>query len=292
MPKSGYFKAAVLAIGWLAAISAATAPAQDAASVQARFINDYRIGPNDLLVIKVINGDRFNTEARVTQQGKISLFYLGEIDVEGLTGTELEKKLARILVERDFLRDPQVSVLIKELQSKRVSVIGAILTPGPIQLLGRQTLLQIISAAGGITREAAREILIIRRLPDGTSSSLHVPIENLIVKGEMQYDIPIEAGDIINVQVDRTVLIYVIGQVKIPGALSVLQSRIPTVTQAIAQAGGYTERARLTRVVIKRRDAAGGEKEIKVDVKAILENKARDVPLQENDTVYVPQSLF
>ena len=292
MPKRGYHKAAVLAIGFLAAMGAVAALAQDASGVPTRYVNDYRIGPNDLLVIKVINGDRFNTEARVTQQGKISLPYLGEIDVEGLTGTELEKKLVKVLIERDFLKDPQVSVLIKELQSKRVSVIGAIQTPGPIELLGRQTLLQIISAAGGITREAAREILIIRRLPDGTSSSLHIPIENLIVKGETQFDIPVEAGDIINVQVDRMVQVYVIGQVKSPGALSVLQSRIPTVTQAIAQAGGYTERASLTRVVIKRRDSAGGEKEIKVDVKAILKNKAKDVQLQENDTVYVPQSLF
>ena len=71
-----------------------------------------------------------------------------------------------------------------------------------------------------------------------------------------------------------------------------LQSRLPTVTQAIAQAGGYTERAALGRVVIKRRDAAGNEKEIAVDVKAILKGKAKDVPLQDGDTVYVPKGLF
>jgi polysaccharide export outer membrane protein len=158
--------------------------------------------------------------------------------------------------------------------------------------MGRQTLLQILSTAGGLSRDAGREILIIRRLPDGTSSALHIPLEDLMVKGETRYDIPLEAGDIINVQVDRPGAVYVLGEVKTPGALAVLQSRLPTVTQAIAQAGGYTERAALGRVVIKRRDAAGNEKEIKVDVKAILKNKAKDVPLQDGDTVYVPKGLI
>jgi protein involved in polysaccharide export with SLBB domain len=64
------------------------------------------------------------------------------------------------------------------------------------------------------------------------------------------------------------------------------------VAQAVAQASGYTERAALRRVVIKRRDAAGNEKEIVVDLKAILRNKAKDVPLQDGDTVYVPKGLI
>ncbi|MCX6561868.1 MAG: SLBB domain-containing protein, partial [Candidatus Aminicenantes bacterium] len=211
---------------------------------------------------------------------------------EGLTAAELEKKLVRAFIDKGQLLDPQISVTITDRQSKRVTVIGAVQKPDSYELMGRQTLLQILSMAGGVSRDAGREILIIRRLPDGTSNALHVLLDDLINKGETQYDIPLEAGDIVNVQVDRIGAIYVLGEVKTPGALSVMQSRLPTVTQAIAQAGGYTERASLGRVVIKRRDASGLEKEISVDVKAILKNKVKDVPLQDGDTVYVPKGFL
>ncbi len=263
-----------------------------AGGTQTRFISEYRIGPKDLLDIRVINGDKFNTLVRVTEDGKISVPFLGEVDVDGLTAGELEKKLAQTMIDKGFLRDPQVSVLIKEMQSRRVSVLGAVQNPGSFELLGRQTLLQIISMAGGLTRDAAMEIIIIRRSPDGTATTLRVPVDELFNRGQTEFDIPLEPGDIVNVQVDRQVQIYIMGQVKTPGALTVLQSRIPSVTQAIAQAGGFTDRAAQGRVVIRRREADGKEKEIKVDVKAILKNRAKDVPLLEGDTVFVPQSLF
>lgn len=286
------FRVAALAALLLGAAGVGAAVQETAPpAAQGRFISEYKIGPRDQLEIKVINGDKFNTLARVAEDGRISIPFLGAVEVDGLTASELEAKLVKILEEK-YLRDPQVSVVIKEFQSKRVSVLGAVRTPGSYELLGRQTLLQIISKAGGLTKEAAREILVVRRAPDGAASALKIPIDALFARGEMKWDIPLEAGDILNVQVDREVKIYVMGQVKNPGALSVLESRIPTVTQAIAQAGGFTERAAESRVVVKRRGEDGAERDFRVDVGAILKNKIRDFPLQEGDTVYVPQSLF
>jgi polysaccharide export outer membrane protein len=273
-------------------LAAPAAWAQDPVPPAGRFITEYRIGPQDELDIKVAKSEMYNAKVRVSEKGTISLAYLGEIAVEGLTAAELEKKLVRAFIDKGQLLDPQISVTITDRQSKRVTVIGAVQKPDSYELMGRQTLLQILSTAGGVSRDAGREILIIRRLPDGTSNALHVLLDDLINKGETQYDIPLEAGDIVNVQVDRVGAIYVLGEVKTPGALSVMQSRLPTVTQAIAQAGGYTERASLGRVVIKRRDASGSEKEIQVDVKAILKNKAKDVPLLDGDTVYVPKGFL
>ena len=87
-------------------------------------------------------------------------------------------------------------------------------------------------------------------------------------------------------------VLYVFGQVKNPGALQVKKSALPTLLQAIAQAGGFTDRAARGGVVIKRKDETGKEKEIKVNVRRILANKQKDVPLLENDTVYVAESLF
>jgi len=258
---------------------------------QEKFTQEYRIGPKDLLEISVFGADELSRTVRVSEDGKITLPLLGEVLVDGLTKSEVEKKLGQLLGEK-YVQNPQVTVFIREYQSKRVSVLGAVEKPGPYQLLGRQTLMQIMSEAGGLTRDAGNEIIIIRQLPDGSSTSLRISIDDLFLKGDAKLNVPMEAGDIVTVPVDKLVVVYVFGQVKNPGALQVKKSNIPTLLQAIAQAGGFTDRASKGGVIIKRKDETGKEKEIKVNVRSILKNKVKDVQLLENDTIYVPESLF
>jgi len=252
---------------------------------------EYRIGPKDLLEIKVLDMDELNVQVRVSEDGNITLPLLGEVEVEGLTKNEVERKLAGLLEER-YLQDPQVTVFIKDYQSKRISLIGAINKPGSYPLLGRQTLLQIISEAGGLTLDAGGNIVVIRQLPDGTSTSIQISINDLILKGDASLNVPLEANDIINVPVDKLVSIYVFGQVKNPGALDVRISHIPTLLQAIAQAGGFSERASKTGVLIKWQDKEGKEHHRKVNVKDIIRGKIRDIQLKENDVVYVSETVF
>ena len=266
------------------------AAAQDPAGQAERFVAAYRIGPKDLLEIKVREDEKLNTEVRVSEQGKVNLAYINEVYVEGLTAAELGDKLAELY--RPFLRDPHVAVTIKERQSKQVSILGAVTNPGFVQLFGRTTLLEAITAAGGLTREAAREIIILRTFPDGTTGNLKIPVDDLMLRGDPKYNVPLEAGDSVIVQIDRTVHVYIYGQVKIPGALSVLQSRIPTLTQAIAQAGGFTERAAKRRVTVTRKDENGREKTFEINVVRIQNNRLEDFPLEEGDTVYVPDTIF
>ena len=258
---------------------------------QDKFTQEYRIGPKDLLEISVFGADELSRTVRVSEDGKVTLPLLGEVLVDGLTKSEVEKKLGQLLGEK-YVQNPQVTVFIREYQSKRVSVLGAVEKPGPYQLLGRQTLMQIISEAGGLTRDAGNEIVIIRQLSDGLSTSLRISIDDLFLKGDAKLNVPMEAGDIVTVPVDKPVVVYVFGQVKNPGALQVKKSNIPTLLQAIAQAGGFTDRASKGGVIIKRKDETGTEKEIKVNVRSILKNKVKDVQLLENDTIYVPESLF
>ena len=260
-------------------------------SGQEKFTQEYRVGPKDLLEISVFGADELSRTVRVSEDGKVTLPLLGEVLVDGLTKSELEKKLAALLGEK-YVQNPQVTVFIREYQSKRVSVLGAVEKPGPYQLLGRLTLMQIVSEAGGLTRDAGSVIIIIRQLADGTSTSLRISIDDLFLKGDAKLNVPLEAGDIVNIPVDKLVAIYVFGQVKNPGALQVKKSAIPTLLQAIAQAGGFTERAARGGVVIKRKDETGKEQEIKVNARRILSNKQPDIPLLENDTIYVPESLF
>jgi len=260
-------------------------------SSQEKYSTDYRVGPKDLLEISVFGLDELNKTVRITEDGKITLPLLGEVEVEGLTKAELEVKLKQLLEEK-WLHNPQVTIFIQEHQSKRVSVLGAVGSPGPYELLGRQTLLQIISQAGGLTQEAGNEIIVMRQLPDGTSTSLKISIDDLILKGDATLNIPLQPDDTVIIPIDRTVYIYVFGQVRSPGALEVRKSNIPTLIQAIAQAGGFSERASKGGVLIRRMDEDGEEIEIKVNVRNILKGKRKDIKLKENDTVYVPETIF
>ena len=253
---------------------------------------EYKIGPKDLLEISVFGLDELNRTVRVSEDGTITLPLVGEVKVEGLTKTGLEKKLSELLEEK-YLHNPQVTVFIREYQSTRVSVLGAVRNPGLYELLGRETLMLIISQAGGLTAEAGDEIIIMRQRADGTSNSLKISIDDLFVKGDATLNVPLQPNDIVNVPIDKTVFVYVMGQVNRPGALEVKRSNIPTLLQAIAQAGGFSERASKGRVLIKRKDEkTGREIKIKVNVKSIIKRRKKDIQLLENDVVFVPEKAF
>lgn len=267
------------------ALAGASAMAQEASA-------EYKIGPKDLLEISVLGVTEINrVVVRVSEEGRITLPLLGEIGVGDLTKFEVERKLAALAGERIVLK-PQVTVHILEYLSRRVSVVGAVENPGPFELLGRRTVLSVLSEAGGLTRDAGEEIIVLRQRPGGENTSIRISVEGLFVRGDPELNIALEPGDVVNVPVDKTVALYVFGQVRNPGALQVRRSSLPTLTQAIAQAGGFTDRANRKRVQIRRKDASGRELEITVNVRSILKGKRKDVPLQVNDTVHVPESLL
>jgi polysaccharide export outer membrane protein len=272
----------------LALIAAAGAGAAAAQETGA----EYKIGPKDLLEISVVGVQEINkVVVRVSEEGRITLPLLGEVSVGDLTKFEVEKKLAGLAGEK-IVVNPQVTVHILEYLSRRVQVIGAVEKPGPFDLLGRQTVLSALSEAGGLTRDAGEEVIILRQRPAGESAAIRIPIDGLFVQGDPKLNVVLEPGDIVNVPVDKPVTIYVFGQVRSPGALQVKRSSLPALTQAIAQAGGFTDRANRKRVQIRRKDASGKEIEIVVNVRDILKGKLKDFPLQVNDTVYVPESLL
>ena len=260
-------------------------------TLQENQAREYHIGAKDLLEISVFGLDEMSQTVRVSEKGKITLPLLGEIEVEELTKAELERKLSQLL-EKKYLQNPQVTVFIREYQSKKVYILGAVGKPGSYKLLGRQTVLQLISDAGGLVEDAGDEIIVIRQRKDGPSKTLRILIDDLILKGDARLNIPLEPNDIVNIPVDKTVFIYVFGQVRRPGALNVKKLNIPTLLQVIAQAGGFSERASKRRVLIKRIDKNGKEQEIKVNVKDIIKGKKKDIQLKENDVVYVPETIF
>ena len=231
---------------------------------------DYRIGAKDLLEIRVIGHEDASTTVRVSEDGKISMPYLEEVEVSGLTKRELEQRIVQLLAE-GYFQNPQVTVFIREYKSNIVSIIGAVKNPGEYELIGRLTLIDLISKAGGPTGEEMKEIIIFRRLPDGNNTSLKISRDDLLDAGDPELNIPLQAGDVITLPIDRVVHIFVTGEVRNPGMLEVKKSELPnyTLLKAIAQAGGFAERGSKSGVKIIRKDEEGREQTIRVNVKDI-----------------------
>ncbi|MGB4704251.1 MAG: polysaccharide biosynthesis/export family protein, partial [Candidatus Saccharicenans sp.] len=254
------------------------------------FIREYVIGPRDLLEIKVFELPEFDHTVRVSEDGSITLPLLGNVQVRGLTKEKLEQRLAELLEK--YVKNAQVSVFIKEYQSSRVAIIGAVEKPGMYELVGRQTLLQMISQAGGFKENAANEIYILREGEGGVTASISIDLEDLLLNGNQRLNIPLQPNDVINVPVDRLITIYVLGEVRNPGAIQVKMSKKITLLQAIAQAGGLSENASKRGVIVKRKEKSGKEVNFKINLNDIIKGKRKDLPLQEGDVVLVPQSIF
>jgi polysaccharide export outer membrane protein len=255
-----------------------------------QFQSEYRIGPQDVLELSIAGDDDLSRTYKVSAKGTITLPYLGEVPVEGLTKSELEKHLAGLLEENDILENPQVIVIILEYVSKMVSVLGAVRSPGRFELAGRLTLRQIIALAGGETIEAGDSIEIIRYNQEGTNDILAVSRKELYMN--IDFDIPLMPNDIIRVLAEEMVWIYIGGQVNSPGRYEVRKSEIPTLLQAIILAGDFADRASEGNVILRHKNENGDWRVSRHDVNDIIKGKNGDIQLFPNDIIVVPKSTF
>jgi polysaccharide export outer membrane protein len=248
-------------------------------------VNDYRIGAKDLLEIKIFELPELNQTVRVSEDGTVTFGILGKVEVGGLTAQELEKKLASIL-DQKYTKGAHVSVFIREYQ--KVAVLGAVGRPGMYELVGPTSLLQMISQAGGLTAQAMKEVYVYRSDDGGEKRQITINIEDLL-KGKPGLNLMLEPKDEIVVPMDQQVNVFVYGEVRTPGAVPFMKSQRITVLQAIAQAGGTTEWAKKSRVLIKRRDPkTGKEMKISVNLNRIISGRTSDIFLEEGDVVIVP----
>lgn len=252
---------------------------------------DYVIGAEDLLEITVFEQPELSQTVRVSGDGTIRMPLVGVIPVGGLTNQQAEAKLSALLGEK-YLTDPQVSVFVKEAKSKRISVVGAVEKPGTVEMLGRRTLLEAISEAGGLTEEAGRNLHVLRPDPSGAAIRIDINLEDLMTGGDPELNVPIQPGDVINVPVDRIHHVYVDGAVNKPGELAYRSSRPLNLLQAIAAAGGLSERASQKGILVIRSGPGGVQQRIEVDLKAVRKGKKPNLTLERGDTVYVPETFF
>jgi polysaccharide export outer membrane protein len=248
--------------------------------------DDYRVGARDLLDIRVFGLEELDSTVRVTEDGRISLAMVGEVQVLGLTRTGVEEAI-ELALER-YVNDPQVTVFVREFESQRVSVLGAVKRPGTVQMQGRMTLLEAISEAGGIDYdEAAGTISILREGLPG--EPIEISMEELITQGNTIFNVGLHSGDTINVVTRPRYFIYVQGAVRNPGSFR-LNEPI-TLLQAISLAGGLGDRAKRS-VLILRNKPEGGQEQIKVDLNAIMDGEQPDLVLEPKDVIVVQESFF
>jgi polysaccharide export outer membrane protein len=253
--------------------------------------SDYRIGRQDLLEIKVFDVEELNQTVRVADDGSITMPLLGRLVVGGLTKTDLEQKLAVLLEER-YVRDPQVTVFVREYESKRVAVSGAVKKPGSYAMLGRKTLLEMLSLAGGLDKDLGKQIIIFRPTEGGPTRRIPLDLEQLVYAADPSLNMPVEPGDIIYVPAVEKIRIFVTGAVKRPDMYEVPRDEPISVLKAVTLAGGTTDRAAKKRVQIMRSDPDGNRVNLVVNLRKIRRGKAEDPLLQKGDIVLVPESFF
>lgn len=253
---------------------------------------DFRIGPEDVLSIDVFGLDDLDRKVRVLSDGSISLPLLGTFSIAGLTLSETEQKIERMLRDKQLVKAPEVTIFVEEFVSSTVSVQGAVVKPGVYQLIGNKTLLDVLGEAGGIDANSGRMIFILRKASTGEKEWIEIDSERLTDQGDLTLDIPLRAGDVVMVPHAKSFRVYVTGAVERPGPVDFSSSEGITVLQAMTAAGGPTARANLGKVHVIRRLAEGGQERIDVNIKRIRKGRDEDLPLQRNDTVVVGEWFF
>jgi len=247
---------------------------------------DYMLGPGDVIDVNVPDLEEMDGTYRVSNLGTVELPYLKTLSVTGLTLPELKMKIESMLKE-NYLNDPQVLLKIDEVHANPISVIGAVERPGPIRESFEIDLLQALSLVGGRTENAGNRALIIRKGRSGESATLEIDLNKLLNEGVSYLNIPVFAGDTVNIPVQIPINIYITGEVNRPGELTFKDTDKITLLRVISKAGGFTDYAKQRKVLVKR-DSRDEVEEYRVDVKAIKSGSQPDFVLQENDVVIVP----
>lgn len=163
---------------------------------------DYRVGPNDLLDIEVMDLDNMKRTVRVNAAGAISLPLIGSVAAIGLTAQQLEARIAARYSEK-YLQNPQVSVFIKEFTTERITVDGAVIKPGIYPLTGQITLLRALALAGGFGPIAdSNEVMLFRVNEKGERQMAVFDVDN--IRAGKSDDPAIKGDDLIVVQRDAS----------------------------------------------------------------------------------------
>ena len=250
------------------------------------------VGPNDLLTVSVYDAPELSRTVRVDGDGFFRLPMLKQrIRAQGLLPPDIETAIATALRDEQVLVNPFVTVNIAEYHSRPISVAGAVKMPLVFQADGPTTLLEAIARAQGLREDAGSEIIVSQSQsgPDEKPITLtrRISVRGLIDDADPALNVKLTGGE--EVRVPEAGHIFVVGNVKKPGAFPIRETSDTTVLQMIALAEGLAPYS--TKVAyIYRREGSGNKNEIPVPLDQIMARKAPDVPLMANDILYIPDN--
>jgi len=267
----------------------------------------YHLGPFDEIELNVFDVPELNVTATVRQSGYLSLPLIGAVKAAGLTEAELQEELRRRLAA--YVRNPQVSIFISHYGSQKVAVIGAVRKPGTYSLKkGANSLLELISQAGGVSDKAGNFVIFIPAELSGINaandvearaqlalasvepgeardSGIEIYLDQVLgTSGGIPLEIPVRGGDM--VVVPEAGKIMVEGEVQKAGSYDLSQQM--TLLAALAAAGGITYGAKADEVELVRDLGPDKQARLIVDLQKIGTGEQKDVRLRNGDIVRVP----
>jgi polysaccharide export outer membrane protein len=251
--------------------------------VQAQYV----IGPGDVLRVTVLGNRELDMDVAVQPDGKVSVPLVGDVPAGGMTAHDFSEKLQTEMAK--IVRNPIVSVSVKEINSLQIRVLGQVRNPGVYKVLGRISVLQALALAGGPGEFADLSQCYILRKDEKIPTNL----DRLLKQADLSQEVPVVPGDTLVIGATQGLgnSVYVFGEVRRPGLQPLTKDL--TVLRALINAGGFTTFASLKNVSIIRGPDDKKEK-IPVNVKVLLDDpeKGKDIPLQPGDVVYVPEGFF
>jgi polysaccharide export outer membrane protein len=242
------------------------------------------IGAGDLLEMSVFDTPELSGKMRVSNTGDILLPLVGSLHVAGMKAEEVQTLIRQKFIDGGFLKDPQVTVFVAEYATQGVSVLGEVKNPGIYPAFGSHHLLDYISLAQGLTPLAGTTVTVTHTGVDQQPQHIRMTA-GATPKPENNPEIL--PGD--TIFVERTGVVYVVGDVAHPGGFPMDHDEQLTILQAVALAQGTNPTAAKGSAKLIR-TTAQGRQEIPINLKKILLAKATDMPLQDNDILFVPSS--
>lgn len=257
----------------------AQAQQDPAAPAGANAATEYRLGSGDVVRITVFQNPDLTLETRITEAGVVSYPLLGSVRLGGQTVTGAEKLIADGLRDGNFVRNPQVTLVVLQVRGNQASVLGQVNRPGRFPLeVADMRLTDLLAMAGGASNTGSDTVVVTGKR-EGKPFRLEVDLPALFAPDGASKDIFILNGD--TIWVDRQPIVYIYGEVQRPGPMRM--ERGMTLLQTLATGGGLTLRGTTRGIVVHRKGADG-----KVQV---ITPEMTDT-MREGDVVFVRESLF
>ncbi len=252
--------------------------------------NPFVLGPEDLITVSVWGNKELTTEMPVRPDGTISFPLIGDIMAQGLTPAQLKEKITDDL--RNFVTDASVTVIVKQINSIKISIAGEVREPGTFQINRPVTLLHVFSIVKGFTEKADLRTSYLLR----NGKKMNIDFHALVKNDDFTQNVWLKSNDIIFIHDNFGNRVNVMGEVVKPQVVTFQEGM--TVMDAILVAEGLTDIAKANGTKVYRRNKRGNfDKDIeKINVeldKVIFDGDlSKNILLKPGDIIHVPRSFF